>query len=87
MDGLDGILVGAIAVACLVSSVTLVLRLAVSVTAVAFCPARSATAGSGSVTAIPVPDGWTGWPAVPVAGNVAVTSVLTGRDAEGNTQV
>jgi len=72
---------------CLVPSVTLVLRLAVSVTAAAFSRARSATAARGRVTAIPVPVGWIGWPAVPAAGNVAVTSVLTGSDAEGNAQV
>jgi hypothetical protein len=39
------------------------------------------------VTAIPVLAGWIGGPAVPAAGKVAVTSVLTSRDAEGNAQV
>src|SRR5215831_2720474 len=75
------------AVACRVPSATLVLRLAASVTAAAFSRARSATAARGRVTAIPVPVGRIGWPAVPAAGNVAVTSVLTGSDAEGNAQV
>src|SRR5215469_5384366 len=76
-----------IAVVCLVPSVTSVLRLAVSVTAAAFSRARSATAARGRVIAIPVPVGRIGWPAVPTAGKVAVTSVLTGRDAEGSAQV
>jgi len=67
---------------CLVPSVTLVLRLAVSVTAVAFdltpaalspAPAafgrtRSVTAARGRATAIPVPVGWIGWPAFPEVG-------------------
>ena len=76
-----------ITVAWLVASVTVVPRLAVSVTAAACSRARSATAARGRVTAIPVPVGWIGWPAVPAAGKVAVTSVLTGCDAEGNAQV
>ena len=78
---------GQIAVACLVPSVTFVVRLAVSVTAAAFSRPRSATAPRGRVTVVPVPVGWIGWPAVPAAGKVAVTSVLTGRDAEGNAQM
>jgi hypothetical protein len=76
-----------IAVTCLAPSVTLMLRLAVSLTAAAFGPTRLATAARGRVTAIPVPVGWTGWPGAPAAGKVAVTSVLTGRDAEPSTQV
>jgi hypothetical protein len=76
-----------IAGACLVPSVTLVLRLAVSVTVAAFRPARWVTAARARVTATPVVVGRIGWPAVPAAGNVAVTSVLTGREAEENAQV
>ncbi len=77
---------GQIAAAWLVPSLTLVPRLAVSVTVV--CRrARAVIAARGRVTAMPAPVGWTGWPTVPVAGKVAVTSVLTGRDAEGNVQV
>jgi hypothetical protein len=71
----------------LVPSVTLVLRFAVSRTAAAFSRARSATAARGRVTAIPMPVGWIGLPAVPAAGKVPVTRVLTGRGTEGNAQV
>jgi hypothetical protein len=72
-------------VADLVPSLTPVLRPAISVTAAAFSLARSAAAAGGRLTVILVPAGWIGWPAVPVAGKVAVIWALTGCGPEGNT--